>query len=115
MNGQANINILNSKYNNNSFRVDYMCKDIKKTWGDEMSKLINVGYDNTINTEKVVSITSVSSSPTKKMIQKAKEKDLIIDATEGQKTVTSIIMESGHIVLSAIRHDTIRKRMDKNL
>lgn len=31
MNGQANINILNSKYNNNSFRVDYMCKDIKKT------------------------------------------------------------------------------------
>ena len=42
MNGQANINILNSKYNNNSFRVDYKCKNFKKTWGDEMN--INIEY-----------------------------------------------------------------------
>ncbi|AYE35679.1 DUF370 domain-containing protein [Clostridium septicum] len=76
-----------------------------------MNKLINVGYENTVNMEKVISITNAKSSPTRRMIQRAKEKDLLVDATEGKKTVTAIVMESGHVILSAVRIETLKKRI----
>lgn len=110
MNGQAIINVFNSKYNNNNFTVDYMCKDIKKIWGDEMSKLINAGYGNNINIDKVVAVVNSSSAPSKRAIKNARELDLVIDATEGNKTASVIIMESGHVVLSAVKAETLRKR-----
>lgn len=75
-------------------------------------KLINIGYDNTINSEKIISITNAESLPTKKLIQKAKERDLVVDATEGKKTVTAIVMESGHVVLSSLRNNTLIKRYE---
>ena len=75
-----------------------------------MAKLIGLGYDNNVNADKIVAIVSSSAAPSKRAIKNAKDKDLLVDATNGAKTAAVIIMESGHVVLSALKAETIRKR-----
>lgn len=75
-----------------------------------MAKLIGLGYDNNVNADKIVAIVSSSASPSKRAIKNAKDKDLLVDATNGCKTAAVIIMESGHVVISALKAETIRKR-----
>ncbi len=65
-------------------------------------KLINVGYGNTVNAERVVSAVSADAAPVKRIIATAKDNNLAIDATCGKKTKTAIITDSGHVVLSAL-------------
>ncbi len=77
-----------------------------------MQKLINVGYGNNINIDKVLAIVNAESAPSKRLIKNAKEKGVIVDATEGNKTAAIIVMESDKVVLSAISADTIRKRIN---
>ena len=67
--------------------------------------LINVGYGNIVNMDKVV---------IKRMIQVAKDSNMAIDATCGRKTKCILIMDSGHIVLSALLPDTIENRVNEN-
>ena len=76
-------------------------------------KLINIGYGNIISSEKMVAIVSPDSAPIKRMIQEAKETKNIIDATYGRKTRAVIIMDSGHIILSAVQPETVASRFDK--
>lgn len=75
-----------------------------------MAKLISLGYDNNVNVDKIVAIVSSSASPSKRAVKNAKDKEMLVDATNGNKTASVIIMESGHVVISALKAETIRKR-----
>lgn len=78
-------------------------------------KLINIGFGNTISGDKIVAIVSPDSAPIKRMVQEAKENGTAIDATFGRKTRAVIIMDSDHIVLSAVQAETIASRIDKDI
>lgn len=78
-------------------------------------KLINIGFGNTISGDKIVAIVSPDSAPIKRMVQDAKDNRTAIDATFGRKTRAVIIMDSDHIVLSAVQAETIASRIDKDI
>ncbi|MEW6080173.1 MAG: DUF370 domain-containing protein [Thermodesulfobacteriota bacterium] len=73
-------------------------------------KLLNVGFGNRIVAEEVVAIISSSSAPVKRMRNDAAEAGRLIDATQGRKTRSIIVMSSNHVVLSAINPDTVSQR-----
>ncbi len=75
-------------------------------------KLINIGFGNTVSADKIIAIVSPESAPIKRMVQEAKDNGSAIDATFGRKTRAVIIMNSNHIVLSAIQAETIAGRTD---
>lgn len=72
--------------------------------------LLNVGFGNRIVAEDVVAIISPNSAPIKRMKDEAKESQRLVDATQGRRTRSVIVMASNHIVLSAIHTDTISQR-----
>ncbi|MDE6034694.1 MAG: DUF370 domain-containing protein [Ruminococcus sp.] len=76
-------------------------------------KFINIGYGNMISAEKIISIVSPESAPIKRMIQEAREKGMVIDATHGRKTRAVIFMDSGHIILSSLITDTLATRLNE--
>lgn len=65
-------------------------------------KLINIGFGNLVSAERVLSIVSPDSAPIKRMIQDVRERGLLIDASFGRSTRAVLVMDSGHIVLSAL-------------
>jgi regulator of extracellular matrix RemA (YlzA/DUF370 family) len=73
-------------------------------------KLLNVGFGNMIIAERVVSITVPNSAPMKRLKDEAKEDRRLIDVTHGRKTRSIIVLDSNHIVLSAILAETISQR-----
>ncbi len=73
-------------------------------------KLINIGFGNVVSAMRLVAMVSPESAPIKRIIQDAKEKGLLIDATYGRKTRAVLIMDSGHVVLSAIQPETVTNR-----
>lgn len=75
-----------------------------------MGRLISIGYDNNINMDKVISIVNAGSAPIKRLVRNARDEDMVVDATEGSKTASVIVMESGHVVLSSVSSETLRKR-----
>lgn len=75
-----------------------------------MGKLINVGFGNMVNTEKIIAIVSPDSAPIKRLVQNAKSGGTAIDATQGRKTKSVITMENNQIVLSALVPETIVNR-----
>jgi regulator of extracellular matrix RemA (YlzA/DUF370 family) len=72
--------------------------------------LLNIGFGNTVAAERVVAIVSPNSAPMKRLKDEAKDEKRLIDATHGRKTRSIIIMDSNHIVLSAIQAETISQR-----
>ncbi len=64
-------------------------------------KLIDVGYGNRINSDRIVAVIGAESAPAKRIVSTAKDRNTAIDATCGKKTKTVIIMDSGHVVMSA--------------
>lgn len=76
-----------------------------------MAKLINIGFGNMVNTDKVIGIISSDSAPAKRMVQKSREQDLLIDATQGRRT-KSIIFTDSRIVLSALQPETLAGRFN---
>ncbi|MBR3249368.1 MAG: DUF370 domain-containing protein [Clostridia bacterium] len=78
-------------------------------------QLVNIGFGNVVNSDRVISIVSSESAPIKRMIQEAKDAKTAIDATYGRRTRAVLIMDSGHVVLSAVQPETIAARMDKNI
>ena len=79
-----------------------------------MDRLINIGFGNLVNANKVVSIISPESAPVKRMVQLAKDSAMAIDATCGRKTKSVIVTDSGHLVLSALLPETIASRVNCN-
>ncbi len=73
-------------------------------------KMINIGFGNIISENRVIAIVSPESAPIKRMITEAREGNKLIDATYGRKTRAVIIMDSNHIVLSAIQPETVAQR-----
>ena len=76
-------------------------------------KLVNIGFGNTVAADKIVAIVSPDSAPIKRMVQEAKDTGTAIDATFGRKTRAVLIMDSDHIVLSAVQAETVADRIDK--
>lgn len=72
---------------------------------------INIGFGNIISTDKILTIVTPDSAPAKRLIQKAKETDHIIDATQGRRTKSILILETNHIILSALVPETIAARI----
>ena len=77
-----------------------------------MSRLLNIGFGNFVNTEKILGIVLPDSAPAKRLIAHAKEDETIIDATQGRKTKSVIITEGERIILSALQPDTIAGRFN---
>lgn len=78
-------------------------------------KLINIGFGNIISADRMVAIVSPDSAPIKRMVQEAKDNKTAIDATYGRRTRAVIIMDSGHLVLSAVQPETVAGRLDKDI
>lgn len=78
-------------------------------------QLINVGFGNIVAASRIVAIVSPESAPIKRIIQDAKENKSVIDATYGRKTRAVLVMDSGHIILSAVQPETIASRLDKEI
>ncbi|MBR7146597.1 MAG: DUF370 domain-containing protein [Oscillospiraceae bacterium] len=74
-------------------------------------KLINIGFGNLISAERLVSIVSPESAPIKRLIQESRERGMLIDATYGRKTASVFIMDSDHVVLSAIAAERLAQRL----
>ena len=78
-------------------------------------QLVNIGFGNIIASNKIVAIVSPDSAPIKRMIQEAKDAKTAIDATCGRRTRAVLIMDSGHIILSAVQPETVAGRVDKDI
>lgn len=75
-------------------------------------KLLNIGFGNSVVLERIISIVSPDSAPVKRMIQDARDRGILIDATYGRKTRAVIVTDSGHIVLSGLQTETITGRAE---
>ena len=74
-------------------------------------KFVNVGFNNMVNAERVIAVISPDSAPAKRLIQDAKDQGRAIDCTSGRKTRCVVVMDTDHIVLSAIQSETISARL----
>ncbi len=75
-------------------------------------KIINIGFGNIVNASHVVAVVSPESAPVKRLIQDARERGKLIDATYGRRTRAVIITDSDHVVTSSLQPDTIAHRFD---
>lgn len=87
-----------------------MTTDLRTKEGEVSMKLINIGFGNIVSGQRVVAIVSPESAPIKRIIQDARDKGLLIDASCGRRTRAVIITDSDHIILSAIQTETIAGR-----
>jgi len=76
-------------------------------------QLINIGCGNIVSANRIISIVSPESAPIKRIVQEAKDKGTAIDATYGRRTRAVLIMDSGHIILSAVQPETVAGRLEK--
>ncbi len=74
-------------------------------------KLVNIGFGNMVSAERMVSIVSPDSAPIKRIVQDAKEKGNLIDATHGRRTRAVIITDSDHIILTYLQGETLANRI----
>jgi extracellular matrix regulatory protein A len=74
-------------------------------------KLINIGFGNMVSANRLVAIVSPESAPIKRIIQNAREKATLIDATYGRRTRAVIITDSDHVILSAVQPETVANRL----
>lgn len=77
-------------------------------------KFISIGFNNIVNSQRVLSVINPDTLPSKRLIQDAREAKKIIDATCGRKTRALCILDSGHIVLCGLSADTISARLNLN-
>jgi len=75
-------------------------------------KLINIGFGNVISAKRLVAIVSPDSAPIKRMVQDARDRGILIDASYGRRTRAVIIMDSDHIILSALQPETVANRLE---
>lgn len=75
-------------------------------------KLINIGFGNIVSANRIVAIVSPESAPIKRIIQEARDAERLIDATYGRRTRAVIIMDSDHVILSAVQPETVAHRVD---
>ncbi|WP_407399580.1 extracellular matrix/biofilm regulator RemA [Anaerovibrio sp.] len=76
-------------------------------------KLINIGFGNIVSANRVIAMVSPESAPIKRVMQDARDRGQLVDATYGRRTRAVIIMDSGHVILSAVQPDTMSHRFDE--
>ena len=76
-------------------------------------KLINIGFGNMVSASRLVAIVSPESAPIKRIIQDARDRATLIDATYGRRTRAVIIMDSEHVILSAVQPETVANRLSE--
>ena len=78
-------------------------------------QLVNIGFGNIVSASRIIAIESPESSPIKRLVQEAKDNKVVVDATYGRRTRAVLIMDSGHIILSAVQPETVAGRIDKDI
>ena len=73
-------------------------------------KLINIGFGNAVNADRILAVAGPESAPIKRIVQEAKEQKMLIDATQGRKTRAVIITDSNHVILTYLQAETIMCR-----
>ena len=73
-------------------------------------RLINVGFGNIVAANRVIAIVAPDSAPIKRIIQVARDRAMLIDATYGRRTRAVVITDSGHVILSAVQPETVAHR-----
>ena len=76
-------------------------------------KLVNIGFGNMVSAGRMVAIVSPESAPIKRVIQVAKERGTLIDATHGRRTRAVIITDSDHIILTYLQAETLANRIEE--
>jgi regulator of extracellular matrix RemA (YlzA/DUF370 family) len=76
-------------------------------------KLFNIGFGNSVVARRVVAIVNPGSSPMKRLRDEARESRKLVDATQGRRTRSIIVVDSGHVILSAIQAETIAQRYEQ--
>ena len=76
-------------------------------------KLVNIGFGSMIAAERILAILDPDSAPIKRVVQEAKERGMLIDASYGRKTKAVILMDTDHVILSALTPDAIGERWNE--
>ena len=74
-------------------------------------KLVNIGFGNMVSSSRLVAIVSPESAPIKRIIQDAKDRGTLIDATYGRRTRAVLVTDRDHVILSAVQPETVANRM----
>ena len=74
-------------------------------------QLVNIGFGSLISTERLIAVVSPDSAPVKRLVQEARDRGMLIDATFGRKTASVFIMDSDHVVLSALSTEKMAPRL----
>ena len=77
-----------------------------------MAKLVNIGFGNVVNSDKLLAVVSPDAAPIKRMVSKAREEGGVIDATQGRRTKAVVVLEGEKILLSALQPETITRRFN---
>lgn len=77
-------------------------------------RLINIGFGNSVNADRIIAMISPESAPVKRIISEARDKKMLIDASYGRKTRTAIITDSDHVILSALSPSSLSERAQGN-
>jgi len=73
-------------------------------------KLLNVGFGNVVSVNRVIAIVATDSAPVRRLKDEAREAGRLVDASQGRKTRAIVVMDSGHVVLSALQTETLAQR-----
>jgi hypothetical protein len=77
-----------------------------------VKNIVNIGYGNMVMVTKVVAVLSPESAPMRRLKEEAKERKMLLDATQGRKTRAMIITDSDHVILSAVQVETLMQRFE---
>ena len=75
-------------------------------------KLVNIGFGGLVARERILAVVSPDSSPIKRIIQDVRERGQLVDASSGRKTQAVLVMDSGHVILSALTPETLAQRIN---
>lgn len=81
--------------------------------GNKNSIMVNIGFGNIVAAQRIISILSPASAPMKRLKDEARDMHLLVDATEGRRTRSIIVTDSGHIILSALGPETLLSRINE--
>ena len=73
-------------------------------------QFINIGFGNLVSVQRLIAVVSLDSAPVKRLVQESRDRGMLIDATYGRKTASVLIMDSDHVVLSALQPETVAAR-----
>ena len=76
-------------------------------------RLLNIGYGNLVSAERLISIVTPDSAPVKRLVQEARDRGTLIDASCGRRTKSVLIMDSDHVILSAVSAESLSLRFGK--